>query len=208
MFNFKLYFCWRYPDDGAGGGAPPATTDPAPASAEPLAHPDGKPGLTADIDALLRDKAFQTELAKQVAAARAGWEKEAQARIKTARTEGEKLAKLSDDERAKAEAAKSEEALSEREKAADAREAELARKELRAAAVDTLVKRGLPQGLAGSLNYSSAEACQESIEAVEKSFREAVREGVDAKLPPKEPPKGGGVGKTDSDPFLKGFDGK
>ena len=160
-----------------------------------------------DFGVLLKDKGFQAELGRYVnkalGTAKTKWEQEAQARIKTAKTEGEKLAKLSAEERAKVEAEQRVADILAREQQMNAREAEIMRRELRAEALSTLEQRGLPIGLADVLTYEGAEECSASIEAVEKAFRAAVQQGVDTRLKPKEMPKSGKDG--DVDPFLRGF---
>jgi len=145
---------------------------------------------------LLKDKSFQSELGRYVNkaldTAKAKWEKDAQERISKAKTEGEKLAKMSAEERAKAEAEQRVAEILAREEQMNEREAVIMRRELRATALDALEQRGLPAVLADVLNYESAEACNTSIEALEKAFRPAVQTGVDERMKPNLPPKAGG----------------
>ena len=56
------------------------------------------------------------------------------------------------------------------------------RRELRAEAIDTLAQRGLPRALEQMLDYSGADACSASIDAVERVFRDAVQQGVEERL--------------------------
>ena len=113
---------------------------------------DGNTGAPVDFGALLKDKGFQAELGRYVnkalGTAKTKWEKEALERINTAKTEGEKLAKLSAEERAKVEAEQRVADILSREEQMNAREAEIMRRELRAEALSTLEQRGLPTGLA------------------------------------------------------------
>lgn len=95
--------------------------------------------------------------------------------IENARTEGERLAQMTREQRAEEEAQRREQQLQQRE-------AEITRRELRAQAVETLGARNLPAGLANMLDYSSADACNTSIENVERVFREAVQAAVDDRL--------------------------
>jgi len=182
-----------WPDDGTGGGGGPG--DPGPDST-PEGGAEGKPDAPVDFAALLKNKAFQAEFDKRVDKAvtthKANWEREAQERIKTAKTEGEKLARLSAEERARVEAEQRVADILAREETMATREAEIMRRELRAEALNTLEQKWLPCGLADMLVYTDAEACNASIEAAEKVFRQAVQVGVDARLKPKEMPKGGG----------------
>lgn len=109
-------------------------------------------------------------------------EKQAEQARKEGITEGEKLANMSADERIKAQQEKAESDFKAREDALKQREAEVARKELRAQAVETLNEKGLPAGLADLLVYTDAESCNASIATVEKTFRDAVKAEVDKRL--------------------------
>ena len=64
-----------------------------------------------------------------------------------------------------------------------------------AEAKNTLAEKKLPAGLAEVLNYTDADACNQSIAAVEKAFQSAVEASVQERLkggkPPKTPPSGG-----------------
>lgn len=64
-------------------------------------------------------------------------------------------------------------------------------RELRATAYETLAEKNLPKELVDILNYSDAEQCNKSIEAVEKAFKSAVEKSVNEKLRGGNPPKGG-----------------
>lgn len=69
-----------------------------------------------------------------------------------------------------------------REQSLAERESEIARRELRADAVETLASRGLPGEFAQLLDYSGADACAASIDTLEKVFRGAVQRGVDERI--------------------------
>jgi hypothetical protein len=69
-----------------------------------------------------------------------------------------------------------------REAALEAREREISRRELRAEAMEALSEKRLPVRLAELLDYSSAEACEKSIETLEAVLREAIQEAVDARI--------------------------
>ena len=103
-------------------------------------------------------------------------------------SEAEKLAKMTKEEKAQYMQKKKEKELSDREAA-------ITRKELMAEAKNTLAEKKLPAGLAEVLNYTDADACNQSIAAVEKAFQSAVEAGVQERLkggkPPKTPPSGG-----------------
>lgn len=97
-------------------------------------------------------------------------------------SEAEKLAKMNKEEKADYLRQKQERELS-------AREAAVTKKELMAEAKNTLAEKKLPVGLADVLNYSDADSCKKSIEAVEKAFQEAVEAAVEEKLKGGKPPK-------------------
>ena len=128
---------------------------------------------------VLKDPKMQSEFDKRVAKAletsRAKMETEIAEKIAAAKTEAEKLAKMNAEQKAQYEQQKRETELA-------AREAEITKRELSATAKETLAEKGLPIQLADILNYSSAEDCKTSIEAVEKAFTEAVQKSVDEKL--------------------------
>ena len=58
-----------------------------------------------------------------------------------------------------------------------------------AEANNTLAGKKLPVGLAEVLDYSNADACNKSIDAVEKAFQEAVESAVEERLKGGTPPK-------------------
>lgn len=146
------------------------------------------------FDDLLKDPKNQSEFDKKIAkaleTAKGKWEAEATKKIEDAKTEAEKLAKMNADQKAEYERQKSLEELAKREKDINTRE-------LKAQAYETLAEKGLPKDLANILNYESAETCNQSIEAVEKSFQEAVEKAVNERLRGGTPPKGA-TGGTDA----------
>lgn len=99
-----------------------------------------------------------------------------------ARTEAEELARMTAEERAQREQERVRQEAQQREEQLAQREAEITRRELRAQAIDTLVSRELPPALESILNYTSADACNASIDTVERVFRDAVQKAVDARL--------------------------
>lgn len=101
-------------------------------------------------------------------------------------SEAEKLAKMTKDEKAAYMTQKREKELADREAA-------ITRRELQAEAKNTLTSKGLPIELADVLVYTDADACNASIEAVEKAFTAAVQAAVNEKLKgdaPKKAPEG------------------
>lgn len=126
-------------------------------------------------------------------------QREADKRVEQAnqavKTEAERLAAMSAEEREKALREKTESEFKAREDALKQREAEIMRKELRAQALEALAGKGLPSTLAEILTYSDAEACNASIATVEKAFRDAVKAEVDSRLAASSAPltRGGGA---------------
>lgn len=99
-----------------------------------------------------------------------------------ARTEAERLAQMTAEQRAQAEQQRAEQQAQQREQQLNQREADITRRELRSQAIDTLMQRDLPRELESVLDYSSADACSASIDNLERAFRVAVQHGVDARL--------------------------
>lgn len=97
-------------------------------------------------------------------------------------SEAEKLAKMTKEE-------KNQYLQQKKEKELADREAAVTRSELMAQAKNTLAEKKLPVGLAEVLNYTDADACNQSISAVEKAFQEAVQSAVEERLKGGEPPK-------------------
>lgn len=112
-------------------------------------------------------------------------------------SEADKLRKMNAQQKAAYERELFEKKLSEREKAVSERE-------LRATAKETLTSKGFPLELADCLDYSDADKCSKSIEAVSKAFNNAVTNAVNAKLK-QTPPKAAGDNTTKKDPFLEGL---
>lgn len=145
-------------------------------------------GTGRTFDDVLKDKTYQSEFDKRVSkaleTAKSKWEADYNSKLETAKTEAEKLAKMNADEKAKY---AEEKRIAELEK----REKDITTRELRATAYETLAEKDLPKDLVDILNYSDAEACNKSIESVEKAFQSAVERAVNEKLRGGNPPKGG-----------------
>lgn len=141
------------------------------------------------------EKTFtQSELNAILAKERKKYETKAQEQI----TEAEKLAKMNKDEKA-------EHLREQREKELNDRDAAITRREIMADAKGILIDKGLDVSLAELLDYSSAEACKESINRLEKSFKAAVEKTVDERLKSSgSTPRKGSEGGT-KDAFLSGF---
>lgn len=128
---------------------------------------------------------FGKAIAAEVAKARASWEAEQAEAIEKAKSEGERLAKLTKDERAKEEEAKRIQAIEERERA-------LAIKEMRVATQTLLSEEGLPGEFIDFVIDETAEATKEKIGTLRAIFDKAVETRVDERLTQKAPRKGTG----------------
>lgn len=128
---------------------------------------------------------FGKAIAAEIAKARASWEAEQAEAIEKAKSEGERLAKLTKDERAKEEEAKRIQAIEERERA-------LAIKEMRVATQTLLSEEGLPSEFIDFVIDETAEATKEKIGTLRQIFDKAVEARVDERLTQKAPRKGTG----------------
>lgn len=180
-------------DSGAGNGGAGTGADDSNSEGET----DGNQTLEGEdksFDDILKDKKYQSEFDKRVSdtikAEKAKWETEYQSKIKEAQTEAEKVAKMNSEQKAKYE---EEKRLADLEK----RERDITTRELKATAHEILAEKGIPKELVSILNYSDAEQCNKSIEAVEKAFQTAVERAVNEKLRGKQTPNKGGQGNAE-----------
>jgi len=116
---------------------------------------------------------FDKAITKSLETARSNWEKEAEDRLNQKLSEAEKLAKMNKDEKDNYQRQLADKQLKERE-------AQITRRELQAAAKETLIEKGLSPVLADILNYESADTVSKSIEHVKDVFEKAVQEQVAA----------------------------
>ena len=188
-------------DTGAGGGSPSQTDGGT--NTDTGAGEGSNTGATENNtpsfdDVLGQNRAYKAEYDKRVKealqAAQTEWETQQQEKI----TEAEKLKKMNADEKAKYEQDK-------RTKELDKREKDITTRELKAQAYETLAEKNLPKELIDTLNFSDAEACNASIEAVEKAFQNAVKKAVDDRLRSKPPVKP--AEQTNGDVFGFNFTG-
>lgn len=181
-------------DDGNGGGV---DVDGAGASA---GQDDGDDGDEPTFDDLLKSghqAEFDRRVQKAIDTALTKQKGKYEALMNDKLSEAEKLAKMNKEE-------KQEYMQKKREKEMDAREANITKRELMAEAKNTLSEKGLSVLLAEVLNYTDAESCNKSIEAVEKAFQEAVSAAVEEKLKGGNPPKkADGEENTQLDDILK-----
>lgn len=167
----------------AAGGEGGSAGDPAAAGGGEGQAAEGEP---MSFDDFLKDPRNQAEFDRRVGKAlktnQSKMQADIDAKIQEARTEAEKLAKMNAEQKAEYEKEKREKELADRE-------ASITKRELAATAKEQLAEKGLPLSLADVLNYSSAEACAASIDAVGKAFQEAVEKAVEDRLSGGKPPK-------------------
>ena len=172
-------------DTGAnGGGDTGSNTD---TSTNQKNNESDTTESTPSFDDVLRDNegyqaAFDKKLQDAIAEEKAKWETDKQKAVDDALTEAEKLKKMNADEKAKYQDQKRKEALDKREK-------DITTRELKAQARETLAEKNLPKELIDALNFDSAEACNTSIEAVEKAFQNAIQKAVEDRLKGTKPTK-------------------
>lgn len=139
------------------------------------------------------DKTFSQEDVNRMIAERLDRERR---KFAAEKEEAAKLAKMNADQKEEYKAKKREEELTAREKA-------IQEKELYYTAKDILKEKSLPSELVDCLNLTSAEACNKSIEAMQKAWTAALTAAVDERLK-SNPPAYSGGNKT-TDPFSEGF---
>lgn len=125
------------------------------------------------------------DIAKMMTAERTKWEAEQADAIEKARSEGERLAKLSKDERAKEEEQKRLDAITERERL-------VAEKEMRIETQTLLVEKGLPLEFIDIVLATTAEEVKTNIDNLQTIFDSAVEKRVDERLTQEKPRTGNG----------------
>lgn len=125
------------------------------------------------------------DIAKMMTAERAKWEAEQADAIEKARSEGERLAKLSKDERAKEEEQKRLDAITERERL-------VAEKEMRIETQTLLVEKGLPLEFIDIVLATTAEEVKANIDNLQTIFDSAVEKRVNERLSQEKPRTGNG----------------
>ena len=138
----------------------------------------------------------RAEIGKMLAAERAKWEDE-QAEIieqakEQAKSEGERLAKMTKDERAREEEAKRIQAIEERERA-------IAEREMKMATMALLVEEGLPQEFLGHVLAPTAEEVKAKISDLRNVFDKEVEKRVNERLVQSTPRRGAINGLTKED---------
>ena len=181
-----------FAEGGEGGGAGGSASGDAGGAAGAAGSEGGAAGgeggaaTLPSFDDFLKDPKNQAEFDRRVAKAldtsRTKMQADIEAKMQEARTEAEKMAKMNAEQKAQYEREKQAKELADREAA-------ITKRELMATAKEQLAEKGLPISLASVLNYSSAEECTASIDAVGKAFQEAVEKAVNDRLAGGKPPK-------------------
>lgn len=135
---------------------------------------------------------FGKAVAAEIAKARATWESEQAEALELAKSEGERLAKLTKDERAKEEEAKRIQAIEERERV-------IAEREMKMATMALLVEEGLPQEFLGHVLAPTAEEVKAKISDLRNVFDKEVEKRVNERLVQSTPRRGTINGLTKED---------
>ena len=135
---------------------------------------------------------FGKAVAAEIAKARATWESEQAEALELAKSEGERLAKLTKDERAREEEAKRLKAIEERERA-------IAEREMKMATMALLVEEGLPQEFLGHVLAPTAEEVKAKISDLLNVFDKEVEKRVNERLVQSTPRRGAINGLTKED---------
>lgn len=144
------------------------------------------------LDDILADEKLRAEYDSKVAAAVEAAKNE----VKTEASEAQKLAAMSEEERAAYDLKKKEDILT-------AKEAELVRRELRLEAVKQLEAAHIPAELIEVLDLRDAETCKKSIELIGTAFNNAVQKAVDEKLNKNAPVMKKASESSDEDELVK-----
>ncbi|WP_373443314.1 DUF4355 domain-containing protein (plasmid) [Lacticaseibacillus paracasei] len=143
------------------------------------------------------DSEADKRAAKALETAKAKWQEEQAKALEAAKSEGARLAKMTEDEKAK-------ELEKQRQAELDKREAELNRRELSTSTKSLLVDKGLPTDFAGSLvALGDADKIKTAVENIQKTIQETVNKQVEAKLQTDQPKNGASALDGADDPFKK-----
>ena len=134
----------------------------------------------------------RAEIGKMLAAERSKWEAEQATALEQAKSEGERLAKLTEDERAREEEAKR---IAELEK----REQDIAEREMKLATQSLLADEGLPQEFLDHVLAPTAEEVKAKITALRNVFDKEVEKRVNERLVQSAPRRGAINGLTKED---------
>lgn len=156
----------------------------------------GKTYTKEEVEKLLQSESDR-RVSEALKTAGVKWQAELESKLEQTRTEAERLAKLSAEEKKKEEDKKRAEELARKEH-------ELTMRELQLKAVDELSQKKLPVQFAKLLLGSTAEETLEKISVFEKEFRDAVQEEVEIKLKGRTPQTSEGK-NFDMNKFIRGL---
>ena len=143
------------------------------------------------------DSEADKRAAKALETAKAKWQAEQAKALEDAKSEGARLAKMTEDEKAK-------EIEKQRQAELDKREAELNQRELSTSTKSLLVDKGLPIEFAGFLvALGDADKIKAAVETLGKTIQETVNKQVEAKLQTDSPKNGSSALDGADDPFKK-----
>ena len=143
------------------------------------------------------DSEADKRAAKALETAKAKWQAEQAKALEDAKSEGARLAKMTEDEKDK-------ELKKQREAELDKREAELNRRDLLTSTKSLLVDKGLPTDFADSLvALGDADKIKAAAETLDKTIQETVNKQVEAKLRTDPPKNGASALDGADDPFKK-----
>lgn len=179
---------------GSSGGAEPEGGSGTDGGGKENAEPSFDDFLKTGSNQAEFDRRVQRAIETAVSKAKESWQAMTDSKV----SEAEKLAKMTAAEKAQYQE-------QQRLKDLDAREAAIAKRELMATAKITLADKGLPGELADILDYTDAESCSKSIEAVEKAINAGVEAGIKTRLKGTDPMKKA-PGKDASDDMKKQID--
>ncbi|MFP7243608.1 DUF4355 domain-containing protein [Pediococcus pentosaceus] len=140
------------------------------------------------------------EVDRRLAKANEKFEKQLQEAKEAGKSEGQKLAAMSEKERKDAE-------IEARENKLAKREAELQKKELTSTVSDQLSEKGLPTSLAETLvELGDADIIHGAIDSIEKAIQQGINQGVNERLQSEGPQTGGSDLDGNKDPFAAATD--
>lgn len=153
------------------------------------------PETTEPTEVTFTQSDLDREADRRVAKALEKQKADMQAKIEAAKSEGERLAKMSADEKAAEEAKAKMDALKQREQAVKQKELSLATRAL-------LSDSGLPDGLADSLTVlGDADAIKQAVETLKATVDEGIKQGIQANARTTAPSNGDSQLKDADDPF-------
>ncbi len=178
---------------GAAAGSAAGSQPPAQQQENPNPGTGGQEEKTYTSEELLIR--FQEQTQKVLAEEKVKWEKESETKIAeavaAAQTEAAKMAKMTEDEKAKAE-------IEKQRADNEAKAKDLALKEIRMDAATALTAKSLPAEALDFVIGSDAKSTTENIEKFSKVFTDAVQKAVEDRLKGTTPSGGSGSGADTS----------